>query len=67
MEEVARLTRSAAAPPGGGSGGAGLGRDLMQKSAELRRLHSNMSKWRAETTDKLANKFKDEMSRELEK
>ena len=60
MEEVSRLHRSVGR-------GQNLGKDLVEKNSELRQIHQNMSKWRDDTAEKLAKKFKEEMSRELEK
>ncbi len=59
-EELSNLHRSVGR-------GQGLGKDLMRKNSELRQMHQNMSKWRDDTAEKLAKKFKEEMSRELEK
>ena len=60
MEEISKLHRSVGR-------GQNLGKDLVEKNSELRLMHQNMSKWRDDTAEKLAKKFKEEMSRELEK
>ena len=60
MEEISKLHRFVGR-------GQNLGKDLVEKNSELRVMHQNMSKWRDDTAEKLAKKFKEEMSRELEK
>ncbi len=42
-------------------------KSLHEKDLELREIQHNMLKWREETANKLAKKFQEEMSRELDK
>lgn len=42
-------------------------RALQEKDCELQEIQKNMNTWKDQTADKLAKKFQEEMSRELDK
>jgi hypothetical protein len=42
-------------------------RVLQEKDSELREIQKNMNSWKEQTADKLAKKFQEEMSQEIEK
>lgn len=45
----------------------GLQKTLQRKDNELREIQQNMAKWKEETANKLAKKFREELGREIEK
>ena len=45
----------------------GLHKALSEKDGELQEIQRNMKNWKEQTAGKLAQKFKEEMDRELDK
>ena len=60
LEEVDKLSRSLGK-------GKSVHKVLREKDNELQEILRNMSSWKEQTAEKLATKFQQEMSRELEK
>ena len=59
-EELDRLHKSL-------NRGKDIEKNLQEKDLELKEIQQNMSRWREDMAEKLAKKFQEEMSRELEK
>ena len=60
MEEVDKLHKSLGK-------GKNMDRAIRDKNSELQDIQRNMYKWKDQTTEKLAKKFHEELTRELDK
>ena len=47
--------------------GVNVARVLQEKDSELREIQRHMNSWKEQTADKLAKKFQEEMTREIDK
>ncbi|XP_058491880.1 trichohyalin [Solea solea] len=66
IEELSSLTRTHVSEGGGGVA-ASLRKQLKAKDLELRQLQRSMSEWKEQTTARLACKFEEELTVELER
>lgn len=70
IEELSSLTWSHLCHGGGEGGGgaaASLRRQLKAKDAELRQVQRRMDEWKEQTAARLACKFEEELTAELER
>lgn len=70
VEELSNLNRAQMSVGGAGGGGGvaeSLRKQLKAKDLELRHVQRSMSQWKEQTAARLARKFEEELTAELER